>query len=97
MTETSKKKCRFGAMFFFSFRTSRLGTPSGRQNQRLTRVLQSELTVLDVKTNVLHVLYHQNSLDETSKPMFYTRFTIRSRDLRRKNERLTRVWQSKLI
>ena len=35
--------------FSFSFRMSRLGTASGRQNQRLTHVLPSELTIWDVK------------------------------------------------
>ena len=45
MTEASKKKRRFGAIFFFSFRTSRLGMPSGRQNQRRTRGLPLELNI----------------------------------------------------
>ena len=81
MTETSKKKCRFGAMFFFSFRMSRLGTSPGRQNQRLTRVLPSELTIRDVKTNVLRVFYHQNLAYEKSKLTFFACFTIRTKNL----------------
>ena len=43
-----------------------------RQNQRFTRVLPSELTIWDVKINVLHVFYDQN-LDMRRQNQSFTR------------------------
>ena len=58
----------------FTIRTRHLGC----QHRCFTRVLPSELIIWNVKINVLHVLYNQNSPSETSKSTFHTCSTIKN-------------------